>query len=52
MSQHIIVLERGTEYDDEGNVCGEWAQEVCTKCGQRTDLMNSNQECSNDEVLE
>jgi hypothetical protein len=45
MSEHNIVLETGYEYDENGNVCGQWGQEVCSKCGERTDLMNSNPEC-------
>ena len=45
MIEHNVVLERGQEYDEMGNVCGEWAHEVCSKCGERTDMMNSDPEC-------
>lgn len=49
MQEHEIVLERGQEYDELGNVSGEWAHEVCAKCGERTDLMNSKPDCPADE---
>lgn len=45
MANHNVVLETGYEYDENGNICGNWGQEVCSKCGQRTDLMDSNPEC-------
>lgn len=44
MAEHNIVLETGLEYDEAGNVCGQWGQEVCYKCGQRTDLVDSDPE--------
>ena len=44
--KHNPVFEHGYEYDDLGNVCGEWGQEVCSECGCRTDMMNSPINCT------
>ena len=33
--QHSIVLERGFEFDEEGHLSGEWAEEVCAECGYK-----------------
>jgi len=44
--EHIPVLERGTEYDEEGRIGGEWCQEVCARCGAELGFMNSSITCS------
>ena len=46
MSEHNVVLEKEQEYDEVGNFTGESAQEVCSKCGERTDMVDSNPDCT------
>jgi len=43
---HIPVLNKGVEYDGCGNVCGEWAEEVCERCGAVLGFMNSPTTCN------
>lgn len=31
--EHNFVLNRGVEYNEYGNVCGEWAETICSECG-------------------